>query len=438
MSGFRNNCGRVAALALLGAAAGCATNPVTGQRELMLVAPSQEVAMDREASPHQFSSDYGLSQDAALNAYVDAVGQRLVQHAHRRDVAYSFRVVNAVYANAYAFPGGSIAVTRGLLAELTDESQLAALLGHEMAHINYRHTARAMTRGALWQTALSGVGTAVQTRNTRYSEAVMLAGQLGGAAFLSKYSRDQERQADQLGMDYMVAGGYDPRGMVDLMDVLVRLSGRNPSAVELLFATHPMSRERLADAKARAATYAPATRTRPREAFEQRTAGLRAAKPALQSFQKAEQALGQDRVEEAKRLAEEGLRQQPNDYAGLLVLAACERQLGHPAETVRLAQRAAQVYPSEAHAHRTLVQAEFALTHYQSALSHVDTYDRLLPGDPTMLFLRGYCHEKLGQVPAAAQAYERFLQQAAGSGSPEEQHARARLSAWTASGKSRP
>ena len=129
-----------------GAASGCAFDPVTGRSQLMLVSESQEIQMDRQHSPKQYSADYGLTQDAALNRYVEGVGRALVPHTHRPGMPYAFRAVNAIYVNAYAFPGGSIAVTRGILLDLDNEAALAALLGHELGHVNARHTAEQMSK----------------------------------------------------------------------------------------------------------------------------------------------------------------------------------------------------------------------------------------------------------------------------------------------------
>ena len=131
-----------------GWAAGCAANPVTGRPQLMLVSEDQEIQMDQMYSPIQFSADYGPIQDHALNDYVKQVGRDVAAHTHRKNMPYSFRVVNATYVNAYAFPGGSIACTRGALLALESEAELAALLGHELGHINARHTAQQMSKGS--------------------------------------------------------------------------------------------------------------------------------------------------------------------------------------------------------------------------------------------------------------------------------------------------
>ncbi len=107
---------------------GCAKNPVTGENQFMLVSEEQEIQMDRKASPQQLSNDYGPTQDLALNEYVSGVGTALSDKSHRPQMPYSYRVVNANYVNAYAFPGGTIACTRGIMLEIDNEAELSALL----------------------------------------------------------------------------------------------------------------------------------------------------------------------------------------------------------------------------------------------------------------------------------------------------------------------
>ena len=126
---------------------GCAVDPVTGKKELMMVSRQQEIGIDKQQSPFQFSSDYGITRDKKINSYVSQVGKTLTPNVHRLDMPYNFQCVNATYINAYAFPGGSIAVTRGILLKLDNEAELASLLGHELGHVNARHTAEQMTKG---------------------------------------------------------------------------------------------------------------------------------------------------------------------------------------------------------------------------------------------------------------------------------------------------
>ncbi|UCF56248.1 MAG: M48 family metalloprotease, partial [Deltaproteobacteria bacterium] len=234
----------VISMSAAGFVAGCAVSPVTGRRQLMLVSEDQEIQIDKQNSPHQFSADYGVVQDKALNDYIDQTGKKIAARTHRPHMPYSFRVVNASYINAYAFPGGSIACTRGILLSLDNEAELAALLGHELGHVNARHTAQQMSKGLLTQAVVGGLSVLAGTKGAAYGRMASQLGMIGGGALLASYSRDNEREADALGMEYMVRTGYTPKGMIGLMDMLRALSKNKPSTIELMFATHPMSDER--------------------------------------------------------------------------------------------------------------------------------------------------------------------------------------------------
>ena len=235
---------RVAALSSAGFLAGCATDPVTGRSQLMLVSEEQEIQIDRQNSPHQFSADYGTIQDHALNAYIGSTGKRMAARTHRPNLPYSFRAVNATYVNAYAFPGGSIACTRGMLLALENEAELAGLLGHELGHVNARHTAEQTSKGMLISATVGGLAAYAGSQSQILGSIAQGLAGIGAGALLAKYSRDNEREADALGMEYMVKSGYNPNGMVGLMDILRNMSVQKPAALELMFATHPMSEER--------------------------------------------------------------------------------------------------------------------------------------------------------------------------------------------------
>ena len=142
----------------------------------MLVSEDTEIQIDKQYSPLQFSSDFGEAQDSQLNRYVSQIGNKMAAASHRPQMPYSFRVVNATYVNAYAFPGGSIAATRGIMLELDNEAELASLLGHELGHVNARHAAEQMSKGQLTQAVVGGVSVLVGTQSAALGD---LAGQLG-------------------------------------------------------------------------------------------------------------------------------------------------------------------------------------------------------------------------------------------------------------------
>lgn len=239
---------------------GCAVDPVTGQKTLMLVSENQEIQIDRQYSPSQFSSDYGKAQDAGLNAYLSEVGRKMIPHTHRPGMPYNFQVVNATYVNAYAFPGGTIAATRGILLKMNSEAELAALLGHEMGHVNARHTAEQMSKGQVTSLVL-GLGTALA--GSKYADITGQLGQIGAGMLLASYSRDNEREADALGNRYMVQAGYSTQGFVGLMEMLSTMSKSSPGYAEILFSTHPMSDERYSAAVQSARTTYASTQNYP-------------------------------------------------------------------------------------------------------------------------------------------------------------------------------
>ncbi len=409
---------------------GCATDPVTGKNTLVMMGKEQEIALDQENSPHQFSEDYGASQDGQLNNYVSQVGRDLSSRSHRPEMPYSYRAVNANYVNAYAFPGGSIATTRGLLLDLQNEDELAGLLGHEIGHVNARHFAERQAKGTLLQIAVAGVSIAAAEKNAAYGELAQMVGGLGSGALLAHYSRDDEREADALGMDYMVRGGHNPQGMVQLMELLNEESRAKPNALELMFATHPMSSERLSTARERSASqYAEAER-RPlrRERYMDNTAGLRRLKGAIQEEQKAEALLGKKQYDTAAGHLRTALSQAPDDYPGLVLMGKTQMALKRPQEAQPYLAQAKAVYPAEAQAHHLSGITQLQLKHPDAALAAFQEYDRLLPGNPNTTFLKAYSLDMMQNPRAAGQEYYRYLQMTRSG--PQAQHAVTRLKEW--------
>lgn len=233
-------------LVLLGALVGCAVNPVTGRKELALmqVSPEEEILLGKKSFGQAMQTMGGIYPDDSVNDYVDRVGQRVAKRSHRPELNYSFKVVNDSSPNAFALPGGFIAVSRGLLINLEDEAQLAAVLGHEIGHVTARHSVQGMQRSTFLDTVVGLAGIAAG------EQYVDLASQIGGvtANLIDKrYSRDQESESDWLGIDYMVLAGYDPQGAIELQEIFYRKieNGQNTDWLSGLFRSHPFSKERL-------------------------------------------------------------------------------------------------------------------------------------------------------------------------------------------------
>lgn len=227
---------------------GCAVNPATGKSELAFYSMSEqeEIALGKKAFPEAIQRMQGEYDDPHLKEYVTAVGVRLAKVSHRPNLTYTFKVVNDSSPNAFAMPGGNIAITRGLLVALENEAQLSAVLGHELGHVTARHSVQNLQRGMLLNVGLQVLS--VASSGTSYSGLTRQAGQIAGSILDSSYSRDQEREADRLGIDYMIKAQYSPKGAVELQEFLAQKSGEGESQwLQGLFRTHPFSKERMRD-----------------------------------------------------------------------------------------------------------------------------------------------------------------------------------------------
>ncbi len=396
-----------------------------------MMSRSQEIALDRQQAPFQFSADYGVIQDQRLNGYLNRVGLELARRSHRPDMPFSFRGVNAAHINAYAFPGGSIAATRGILVELQSEAELAALLGHEIGHVCARHAAEQMGKGLLVNLLVAGASAATSSAgHESTAELISRLGGIGAGALLARYSRNDEREADALGMEYMTRAGYTPLGMVGLMEILLRSGEHNPTAIELMFATHPMSRERLETARQNAHGRYRTMIDNPdhRQRYLDHTAGLRRLKPVIKAIQKAETVMAGKQLDRAEELLRTALDQAPEDYGALVVMAKCQFLRRQPNEAASYARQATRVYPDEAQGHWLLAMASLAEQKYGQALREFDEVDRLLPGNPDILFYRGRALEGMQRREEAARAYAAFLGQVRQG--DKAKYAYARLREW--------
>jgi predicted Zn-dependent protease len=234
------------ALALLA----CVRNPATGKMQINLVSESQEVEIGKQAK-QEAEQAYGVYKEKPeLNTYVADVGKRLATHSERPNLPWSYEIVDDSSVNAFALPGGPIFITRGILAHLSSEAEMAAVLGHETGHVAARHSATQMSKAQIAQLGL-GVGSII-------SPAVATATQVAGVGLqvlFLKYSRDDETQADELGFRYMTRSGYDPTQMIPLFEMLDRVSkeggaGKTPEWLQ----THPDPGNRLAETQKRLKT----------------------------------------------------------------------------------------------------------------------------------------------------------------------------------------
>lgn len=426
----RNRVTRRQVLWLLGAGAlsGCASSPVGGGSILVGMSEEEEKAVDKQVAPQQFSQDLGAVQDEAVNRYVSEVGRRLDANTHRPQMPYSYRALNANYVNAYTFPGGAVGVTRGILVDLNSEAELAALLGHELGHVNARHAAQRQGKAMVAQAAAAGINIAGSVAGI--GGLTEIGTSLGASALLSSYSRDNEREADALGQEYMVRAGYPATGMVALHELLVAQEKEAPGMLQTMFSTHPMSRERRDTARELAETrYAGSNqRNAGRERFMDSIAALRRIKPAIVACQQGEAAMAGKHYGKAEERYAAALKASPRDYAVNYRMAECLQAQERSRDAQRYAETATQVYPQEAQAHKLLGMIALGQKNPAAAYAALDRYDKLMPGDAGITFLKGISLEGQGRQRDAAEHYISFLKRVRQGKAAE--YAYGRLQSW--------
>lgn len=240
-------------LALLAAVvqSGCARNPATGQLQLALISESQEIQMGQQGAA-EVEAVIGLVPDTGLQGWLQTLGESMARETERPRLPWRFGVVDDPTPNAFALPGGPIYFTRGLLALMNSEAELASVLGHEIAHVTARHQVTMISRAQVAQAGL-GLG------GVLFPELEALGGLAGAGLSLLflRYSRDMERQADDLGFGYALDQGYDVRAMERVFASLARLGDEQQSAVPSWLQTHPLPAERIVAVQERIAALEP-------------------------------------------------------------------------------------------------------------------------------------------------------------------------------------
>lgn len=409
---------------------GCATDPVSGKTVLVGMSQPQEISIDRQQSPHQFSADYGPVQDAGVGDYLSGVGQQLATVSHRPDMPYSFRAVNANHVNAYAFPGGSIGVTRGILVEMENEAELAGLMGHEVGHVAARHAAEQAGKTLVAQAAVVGGAIYAESQQAGLGNVIGGLGSFGAGALLAHYSRNNERESDKLGMGYMAQTGHNPEGMAGLMDVLRSKNKSRPSAMGLMFSTHPPGEERYRTARRRTTEEYSAYSNAPfnRERFMDETAPIHRLKPTILEQQEGEKEMSRQAFQAAESHFRSAVAMTPSDYTGNVLLGKSLMAQERIKEADRFFERAKGIYPREAQARHLSGITKLYSGKYEVAHEEFDRYEQMLPGNPSTIFLKAVALENMRERRAAAEEYYRYLQQVNQGKAAEYSHQR--LQQW--------
>jgi predicted Zn-dependent protease len=399
-----------AAVVAMGTLSACGINPVTGKKEIQFVSETQELQIgEQNYAPTRQGEGGDLTVLPELTTYVNSVGQKLAAVSDRQ-LPYEFVVLNNSVPNAWALPGGKIAVNRGLLTELQNEAELAAVLGHEIVHAAARHGAKAQERGTLMQIGMvaAQVGAAVGDVDPNMANIALQGAGVGLQMVQMKYGRDQELESDLYGMKYMKLAGYDPSGAVTLQETFVRLSEaggkKQQNWMEGLFASHPPSQERV-DQNKKTADELGRGGNQGTESFAAATRQLRQMKPAYDKYDQAVAAAQKKDFATAKSLAGEAVKAIPNEGSFQVLLGQIALAEKQPRAAVGHFDKAMQLSPNYFAPYLGAGVAQVQLGNKDEAEQFLTRSAQLLPTAPAAYHLGNIARDR-GDTEAARKYYQ--------------------------------
>lgn len=344
----------VCILALTCVMAGCTTNAVTGKRQFTMPIAKQISIGKQQYQPSLQQQGGRYAIDPELNLYVASVGNKLAAYSPVK-LPYEFTVIDNNVPNAWALPGGKIAINSGLLALLDDESQLAAVLGHEIIHAAAEHSARQMAQAQLLGVGALAVGLA--SKDNQYAQYIGIGTSFASGVWQAKYGRDQELEADSYGIDLMVKAGYDPQGAVELQQTFVSLKANNKTEnwLDGLFSSHPPSQERVDKNKALAATLPQGKRNATQ--YKRATRQLAADQNAESAHNESLKQFQKKNYSEALAQVNSAIRKQPNAAKYYLTKGTILQAQNNASQALKAFDKASKVNP------------DYFLTHLQKGLT---------------------------------------------------------------------
>lgn len=429
---------------VLSSMTGCAVSPITGERELMLFSDDQEIELGKNADPDIGWTFGGVYRDDQLSAYMNSVGQRLAAASHRSNIPYHFAIVNSSVLNAFALPGGYIYITRGLLARLENEAQLASVLGHEIGHVTARHSVKRLQYNLGFNVLLAVIDQ-VAAGSEGYKKRRGLIKVTSSAAFATVslgYSRKDEFQADELGATYAHKAGYDPEGMIQLLEILKSLSQREPSVVEEFFMSHPRSSDRIEAVGKQISQISPDQRkgTLNQSEYKTKMTDLVAAQKAYEHYDTGEAHRKKGKYQEAVTEYNEALKIRKDialPHHGIGLVYQAQEKYGSAIDEYKKAveidpdcifayndmgmtymsmerhndallafKKAVEIYENFGDAHANLGEAYYRLKQHSEAIKSLEMAIALNQKHPRAHTTLGLAYEATGNKEGAVQEYE--------------------------------
>ena len=437
--------------------ASCAINPVTGERELMLVSEQTELEWGNSIYPDALWGEVGGGgkyHDPELEKYLERIVKDLNAASHRPNLPVDFVIQNSSVPNAWAIPG-HVSMTRGLLAGLENEAQFAFVMGHEMGHVAARHSAAQMSRNILVQAGLVATGIALD--NKENSEWILGAGAIGANLFMLKYSRDQEYQSDRLGTLYMSKIGYDPHEAIKAHQRLDQISdeyltrmgkqSREGSFLSEWLSTHPPMHERVQSINSAISNLPPYSIIgdgKETYTFQRMTSKLRNANKSYIHYDLALRDFNDERISEAESNLSKALQIDANqapfyNLSGLIEIKKGNTQLGlknfqkaieidrnyQPAyhsigfvyymeknyqEALGYLKKSLELYPDNIPSHYFAGMSYFKIRNYKSAIPHLGIFASANSKHNEIHGILGICYENVNDIASAFNAYKKQVE----------------------------
>lgn len=357
----------------------CAVNPVTGEQQLMFTSEGEDTQIGQsQYKPTQQSQGGIYYLDPELSLYVASVGKKLAAVSDRPDLPYEFVILNNSVPNAWALPSGKIALNRGLLIRLKDESQLAAVLSHEVVHAAARHSAQRTQQGMIVQAGMMGLGLAVE--GTDYKELIIGGASMGVGLTMAQYSQEHELESDHYGMKYMAKAGYDLQGAVELQKLFVQLSENHQSSwFEGLFASHPPSPERVEANQKNISSFPSTGSYRGKAAFQKQMKYLLSKTSAYEAQDKAMSLIAKKNLSQALTEIEKAIKLEPNEASFYATKGDVYSAQGKDSLALKQYEKSVALFPEQFSSHLKKGIANEKLGNTEQAKKDLARSSQLLP-----------------------------------------------------------
>ncbi len=420
--------GALLALSLLLLTTGCCTDPVNGDTYFCLneLSDSEEGELGQSYAPNFVAEFGGEYPDPELQSYLsEIVIDQMARKSHRPNLPWRFRILNTSQINAFALPGGQVFVTRGLLARLETEAQFAHLMGHELGHVSHKHSSRGQGRAILFGLLLGVVGELEgELSDSDFPIATTTLG-IAGQLTLLRFSRQQELESDERGVDYAILAGFDPRRGADTFRLFLELkqqSGKGESMIDGLLSTHPLDSTRISGIEEYIEENYPGISSRGLVVSGSRWSGMlgrvRAAQEGYDEYDAAARLIGEvqqgnasvSSLDEAEARLRKGMKKLPGHAPFPLGLAFVELARDKKSAALRQLDSAVSLDPDLYGARVLRGKVQIDLGRARAALPDLEAAMRLFPANPQPHLYLGQASEALGDLAGAIRAYEATLE----------------------------